>query len=47
MKKIVLEDVPLIKLSSRPIFWAANDRIQDGYIMPMGYMSFTNWAFKP
>ena len=47
VKKIVLEDVPLIKLSSRPIFWAANDRIQDGYIMPMGYMSFTNWAFKP
>ena len=47
VKKIVFEDVPLIKYSSRPIFWAANERLQDAYIMPMGYMSFTNWTFKP
>ena len=47
VKKLVFEDVPLIRFSSRPIFWAANERVQDAYIMPMGYMSFTNWTFKP
>ena len=47
VKKIVFEDVPLIRYSTRPIFWAANERVQDAYIMPMGYMSFTNWTFKP
>jgi peptide/nickel transport system substrate-binding protein len=47
VKKLIFEDVPLIRFASRPIFWAANERVQDAYIMPMGYMSFTNWTFKP
>jgi peptide/nickel transport system substrate-binding protein len=47
VKKVVFEDVPLIRFTTKPVFWAANDRIQDAYIMPQGYMSFTNWTFKP
>ena len=47
IRKIVFEDVPLIRYSHNPIFWAANERVQDAYVTPKGYVNFTDWTFKP
>ena len=47
VKKVVFDDVPLIKVNSRPIFWAANEKVQDAYVNPQGYWNATDWTFKP
>ena len=45
--KIVVEDVPIIKLQTKPLFSAANDHIRDAYISPKGYFNYNDYIWLP
>ncbi len=43
---VVNQDVPLIKLQSMPRYFAANSRVQNGYVNPKGYWNAKDWIFQ-
>jgi peptide/nickel transport system substrate-binding protein len=47
IEKVVLEDVPLVKIQTLPVFDAANQHIEGAHVSPKGYFNFKDFTFVP
>jgi peptide/nickel transport system substrate-binding protein len=45
--RIMLEDMPLVKLQTVEIFWAASQTIKGLELQPKGYPAFLTWSYDP